>query len=199
MTSFNTPNLERTTLEIANDVIRDRITYEQAGKMAYDLFVGLGKFDLKVIDKENASLTDLLCALIMLRDSAEEQGMYDKESVKEWLLDYYNEKMDDLDIMNHISDEKESSYMVVRPRLSPDFDLPSRKRLLKLKKGDSVKLMFQVGQDDVERMWVTLSDTTEIDAWKGTVDNEALQLSTRSILAAGREVEFHPLDIISIY
>jgi hypothetical protein len=91
------------------------------------------------------------------------------------------------------------SYKVVRPRLSPDFDLPSRKRLLKLKKGDSVKLMFQVGQDDVERMWVTLSDTSEIDVWKGTVDNEALQLSTRSILTAGREVEFHPLDIISIY
>jgi hypothetical protein len=106
MTSFNTHNLERTTLEIASDVIRDRITYEQAGKLAYDLFVGLGKSDLKVIDKENASLTDLLCALIMLRDAAEEQSMYDKESVKEWLLDYYNEKIDDLDIMNHSSDEK---------------------------------------------------------------------------------------------
>jgi hypothetical protein len=103
MTSFNTRNLERMTLEIANDVIRDKLTYEQAGKLAYELFVSLEESDLQIIDKENVLLTDLLCALILLRDFSEEKSMYDKESVKEWLLDYYDERIDNLDIMNHFS------------------------------------------------------------------------------------------------
>jgi hypothetical protein len=92
-----------------------------------------------------------------------------------------------------------NEYEIIRPRLNTDFKLPSRRKLLKLKVGDSVKLMFHVEGDDVERIWVTLSDTSEMDVWKGTVDNDALQLETRNVLTAGREVEFHPLDIITIY
>jgi hypothetical protein len=92
-----------------------------------------------------------------------------------------------------------NKYKIIRPRLHTDFRLPSRRKLLKLNVGDSVKLMFHVKGDDVERMWVTLSDISEMDIWKGTVDNDALQLRTGSILTAGREVEFHPLDIIAIY
>lgn len=49
-----------------------------------------------------------------------------------------------------------SQYVILRPPLHPDFDLPKRKKLLKLKPGDLVKLRFKVGSDDPERMWVIL-------------------------------------------
>jgi prolyl-tRNA synthetase len=90
-------------------------------------------------------------------------------------------------------------YTIVRPRLHADFQLPKRKDLLRLKSGDSVKLMFKVGEEDVERIWVTLTDTTADDLWIGTVDNDATQLLTAHILPAGKVISFHPLDIIATY
>jgi hypothetical protein len=91
------------------------------------------------------------------------------------------------------------AYRIVRPRLHPNFELPSRKELLKLKPGDSVKLMFKVGTDDVERMWILLTDTSTDDLWKGTIDNDATQELTARTLPVEFEVSFHPLDIIATY
>jgi hypothetical protein len=93
----------------------------------------------------------------------------------------------------------EKEYVIVRPRLHPNFELPTRKELLKLKPGDSVKLMFQAGADDVERMWVLLTDTSGDDLWKGTIDNDAMQELTAQVLPAEKEISFHPLDIIATY
>ncbi|MDB5162991.1 MAG: hypothetical protein JWN28_598 [Candidatus Saccharibacteria bacterium] len=46
-----------------------------------------------------------------------------------------------------------TDYAIIRPRLHADFELPTRQELLKLKPGDSVKLMFEVGNENIERMW----------------------------------------------
>jgi hypothetical protein len=90
-------------------------------------------------------------------------------------------------------------YIIIRPRLHPNFELPTREDLLKLKPGDSVKLMFQVDDDNVERMWVTLSDTSSEDNWMGIIDNDAIQDLTTRVLPVDKAVNFHPLDIIAIY
>jgi hypothetical protein len=90
-------------------------------------------------------------------------------------------------------------YQIIRPRLHPDFDLPNRSELLKLAPGDSVKLMFKVGDDNVERMWVTLTNTLSDEIWSGTIDSEATQAKTMNALPVDKKVNFHPLDIISIY
>jgi len=91
------------------------------------------------------------------------------------------------------------NYIVVRPRLHPDFELPQKAELLKIRQGDSVKLMFQAGNDTVERMWVTVTDCSDDDQWTGAVDSEAIQEHTADILPVGKRVTFHPLDIIAIY
>ena len=93
----------------------------------------------------------------------------------------------------------EKEYTIVRPRLHVDFELPTKKALLKLKSGDSVKLMFKVGDEDIERMWVTLTDTPADDLWVGVVDNDATQQYTALTVPAGKVINFHPLDIIATY
>ena len=92
-----------------------------------------------------------------------------------------------------------TDYTIIRPRLYADFELPTRRELLKLKPGDSVKLMFKVGNENIERMWVTLADTSRDDTWIGSIDNDATQPLTANILPADKAVSFHPLDIIATY
>jgi len=89
-----------------------------------------------------------------------------------------------------------SDYIILRPPLVATFELPTQNDLLKLKVGDSAKLIFQVGDDSPERMWVRLTDCSKQDAWKGIIDTDATQEATLRALPASREVIFHPLDII---
>ena len=93
----------------------------------------------------------------------------------------------------------EKEYTIVRPRLHVDFELPTKEVLLKLKSGNSVELMFKVGEEDVERMWVALTDTSADDSWVGIIDNDATQHNTALTLPAGRVINFHPLDIVATY
>lgn len=87
-------------------------------------------------------------------------------------------------------------YKILRPPLAADFELPTQRDLLQLKVGSSAKLIFQVGKDTPERMWVTLTDCSDADEWKGTIDNDAAQKATANALPADKEITFHPLDII---
>lgn len=89
-----------------------------------------------------------------------------------------------------------TKYKILRPPLTASFELPTQQDLLKLKVGDSAKLIFQVEKDDPERMWVKLTDCSSIDEWKGIVDNDATQKTTQEVLPADKEISFHPLDII---
>ncbi len=90
-------------------------------------------------------------------------------------------------------------YLVLRPPLSKTYDLPSRKQLLNLKRGDLVKVVFQVGNEGPEHLWLQLSDTNSIDKWTGVTDNDPLGKQTAQELPAGTIVSFHPLDIINVY
>ena len=89
------------------------------------------------------------------------------------------------------------SYSVIRPPLAKTYELPSRDDLLDLKPEGLVKVTFQVGKDDPERLWVLLKECTDIDRWIGITDNDPLQEVTAKVLPAGSEVVFHPLDIIA--
>ncbi len=89
-------------------------------------------------------------------------------------------------------------YEVLRPPLIDTYELPSRGDLLKLKTGDLAKVVFQVGNDNPERMWVILEDCSKPDEWTGLLDNDATQSQTAKALPAGTLVKFHPLDIISV-
>lgn len=91
-----------------------------------------------------------------------------------------------------------NGYKVLRPPLAKTFQLPSHKELLKLKTGDLVKVIFQVGNDSPERMWVILKDCSDTDVWTGMVDNDADQPNTAKVLPADKVVSFHPLDIIQL-
>lgn len=89
-------------------------------------------------------------------------------------------------------------YTVLRPPLTPTYELPTRNDLLRLKTGDLAKVTFQVGDDEAERMWVILENCSTTDKWTGKIDSDARQTSTAKVLPAGKLVEFHPLDIIAI-
>ena len=91
------------------------------------------------------------------------------------------------------------SYQVIRPPLKTSFELPLQKDLLVLKVGDHAKLIFQVGKDDPERMWVRIIECGNPDVWRGAIDNDANQNATAQALPPDFEVTFHPLDIIQIY
>jgi hypothetical protein len=88
-------------------------------------------------------------------------------------------------------------YTIQRPPLHSEFELPTLEALLALKEGDFVKVMFQV-EDDVERMWVILKNIEDDSKWIGVLDNDPAGEKISSVLKAGMEVEFHPLDIIQI-
>lgn len=91
------------------------------------------------------------------------------------------------------------TYKILRPPLDKTYKLPSRKALLKLDEGNVVKLTFQTGGEQPERMWVKLEDISKPDQWTGIVDNDPAQTLTANELPAGTRVTFHPLDIIAIY
>lgn len=90
-----------------------------------------------------------------------------------------------------------NDYKIIRPPLAKSFELPKHKKLLKLKPNNLVKLIFQVGNDSPERMWVILVECSDMDEWTGIIDNDAGQSKTAQILPSGKLVKFHPLDIIA--
>jgi hypothetical protein len=92
-----------------------------------------------------------------------------------------------------------TKYTVLRPPLTPSFEVPSREALLKLKKGDSVKVRFLVDSEHPERMWVKLNSTNDPEDWTGRIDNESEQKLTSVVLKPDTLVHFHPYDIIAIY
>lgn len=67
-----------------------------------------------------------------------------------------------------------------------------------MQKYDLVKLIFQVGED-IERMWVIITDQQDSSEWTGVIDNDPFGEDITNILSAGTEVKFHPLDIIQIF
>lgn len=89
-----------------------------------------------------------------------------------------------------------AEYKILRPPLVASFKLPTQQDLLKLNVGDSAKLIFQVGKDTPERMWITLTECSNDEEWKGTIDNDATQKATTKVLPVDKEISFHPLDII---
>ena len=89
-------------------------------------------------------------------------------------------------------------YKIIRPPLTARFHLPSKEELFKVASGDSIKLMFQVSDDIVERMWVTLEECFGEDEWTGRLDNDPIGDKNARVLKPGMKVRFHPYDIIDI-
>ena len=90
-------------------------------------------------------------------------------------------------------------YKIIRPPLSKDFEFPSRENLLKVEVGDLVKVIFQVGDETPERMWVIVTDLSNVmDEWVRTINNDAVGKETAAALPDGTVVKFHPLDVIAI-
>lgn len=86
------------------------------------------------------------------------------------------------------------SYLIKRPLLHSNFELPTREELLDLKVGDFVKLIFtdKKGKNG-ERMWVILTKINkEGDCYHGILDNKAVRLRIK----LETKITFHPLDII---
>lgn len=92
-----------------------------------------------------------------------------------------------------------NQYTIIRPPLHTRFELPTREDLLKVRPGDIVKLVFQVGDETPERMWVQVLSTDDMHAWTGKTDNEPFGKTLATTLPCGKEITFHPLDIINIY
>jgi len=91
------------------------------------------------------------------------------------------------------------NYRIVRPPLNKSFELPSYKSLFEIKTGSIVKVMIQVEDDPVERMWVIVTDCSDDMNWSGTLDNDAVGEKTKIALPSGSKIDFHPLDIIAIH
>ena|SRR3989344_6457753 len=90
-------------------------------------------------------------------------------------------------------------YKIIRPPLSRNFSLPSRDDLLKVTVGDLAKVIFQVGDEPPERMWIVITDLSNaMDEWVGTINNDAIGKETAAALPDGTVVKFHPLDVIAI-
>ncbi len=89
------------------------------------------------------------------------------------------------------------NYSIERPPLHANFWLPSRKQLLELKVGDTVKLIFRSGED-VERMWVIITAQQHDSEWSGVIDNDPVGQDMSKALPYATEVKFHPLDIIQL-
>ena len=85
------------------------------------------------------------------------------------------------------------SIKIKRPPLIKTFQLPTQNELLKVKKGNFVKIMFSKGKE-TERMWVKLEEKTDTDKWKGTLSNAPFIIE----LKHGDKITFHPLDVIDI-
>ena len=89
-------------------------------------------------------------------------------------------------------------YKIIRPPLAPRFHLPTKDELFKVCSGDHLQLMFQVGNDIVERMWVKLEKCYDENEWTGKLDNQPIGEKNSKILRPGIKVRFHPYDVISI-
>ena len=90
------------------------------------------------------------------------------------------------------------NYTIIRPPLHKDFELPSREKLLGVHSDQLVKIIFQVGDETPERMWVKVVKQTDSE-WRGILDNDPVGDDLKKMIGAGDEVVFHPLDVIQIW
>ncbi len=93
---------------------------------------------------------------------------------------------------------KDKKWRIIRPPLGTGFYLPTREDLLKIKRGDVVKLIFQAGEDAPERMWVQVEKCGDSEHWTGRLDNDPAQEYLASVLKYKDVIRFHPLDVINI-
>lgn len=96
------------------------------------------------------------------------------------------------------SKPKQKTWNIVRPPLSPYFDMPTKKELMDVFQGDSVKLIFSDDNNFNERMWVSVRECGNMEHWVGYLDNDPLGDYSNPRLKAGSTVEFHPYDVIDI-
>jgi hypothetical protein len=89
-------------------------------------------------------------------------------------------------------------YKIIRPPLEARFHLPRKEDLFKVISGDDVKIMFQVGEDITERMWVKVEECHDGDGWTGRLDNEPIGQINAKVLKLGMKIRFHPYDVIDI-
>jgi hypothetical protein len=101
-------------------------------------------------------------------------------------------------------EEQGWEVVIVAARLSdfPDIQPLSSEKLLKLKVGDTVKLIFDIlGEDENgefikgEWMWVSLDEKTT-QGYRGTLNNEPI---TDGSLHCGETIEFEDKHILKIY
>lgn len=88
-----------------------------------------------------------------------------------------------------------------RASQNPDtFQIPTLSERQSVKEGDSVKLIFMPLDPEAafggERMWVTVTDTSNPTFFLGTLDNEPVCFDD---LTYGDQVLFTAANIISIY
>lgn len=76
--------------------------------------------------------------------------------------------------------------------------MPSKAELFRVKSGDHIKLIFQVGDDIAERMWVEVKECHDMNWWTGILDNQPIGERNARILKPGKLIKFHPYDIIDI-
>lgn len=93
---------------------------------------------------------------------------------------------------------KTQKWQVIRPPLAARFHLPTKDDLFHVNSGDSVKLIFQAGDDNAERMWVQVEQCGDSDDWTGRLDNDPAQEYTASVLKYEDLIHFHPFDVIDI-
>ena len=90
------------------------------------------------------------------------------------------------------------NFKILRPPLSPRFDLPNKEDLFRVKSGDHVKLIFQSDNDIAERMWVKVEECYDMAKWGGKLDNQPIGVKNSKVLFPGKKIWFHPFDIIDI-
>lgn len=90
-------------------------------------------------------------------------------------------------------------YKILRPPLHKNFQLPSREELLGVTQGQLVKMIFQIHEENPERMWVKVTNQIGDNEWHGQLDNDPQGEGLSQIISAGDEVIFHPLDVVQIW
>lgn len=89
-------------------------------------------------------------------------------------------------------------WKIVRPPLHQNFQVPTRRELLGVVRGDSVKLIFEDDEGSGERMWVTVTHCSNMEQWEGELDNDPLGVYTSPRLKYKTKLKFHPYNVIDI-
>lgn len=93
---------------------------------------------------------------------------------------------------------KVHSWRIVRPPLHHNFQVPTRRELLGVTRGDSVKLIFEDDDGAGERMWVTVTNCSNMEKWEGILDNDPVGNYSKPELKYKTKLSFHPYNVIDI-